>query len=111
MVGSLGYITMITGTPVRATVNLSAPTANRPAASVRFQAAPANNAVVYYGLGGMNIVTGENVLGVIAAPASATDGAFDFAEIIVHDMPAGLNLAHLYLQGTTGEIIIGSFTV
>ena len=81
------------------------------ATSVRLQAQPDNSGVVYVGLSGMEgSPSGPNLLGVIGKPASSTAASFDFFEVRFADIPAGLNLWDIFVDGTTGDGVIVSYT-
>ena len=111
MVGSLGIITLTAGTPVRLTVNQTTPANRLGAISVRIQAHPNNAGPVYVGLANMEASPlGPGLLGVIAKPVSATTGPYDSFEITINNIPAGLNLADLYVDGTTSDGVIVSYT-
>jgi hypothetical protein len=114
MIGSLGFVTVTTpATPVRATVNRPSPgtPADRIAAqTVRFQALPANQAVVYIGSQEMDKSTGDHVYAVIPAPASATDGPFADFTATVRGASAGLNVADFYIDADqAGDGVVVSY--
>lgn len=102
MMGSLGLVTVTAaGTPVRLTANRPTPTERLGAQSVRITPKPANAGVIYVGTSGMVVATGVGVLGAIPKPTSATTGPFDVFEIKQELLPAGLNLAELYLDAAS----------
>ena len=112
MIASLGKIVVTaSGTPVRATSNLSDPTARIGAQSIRFTVVPANTGLIYIGLSNMNISTGVGVLDVLPVPASATSGPFastDLAQVVI---PAGLNPADIYIDTShSGDGVYGAYT-
>lgn len=109
------YLALTTGTPVQVSsvvtlLGSSALGYGKWAQSVKLQAHPDNTAVAYIGLAGMNITTGLNVLGVLPKPSSATTGPFPSDTYSEPLAPNGLALEDLYVQGTTGDKIIVSFT-
>ena len=80
------------------------------AQSIQFQAHPSNAGIVYIGLAGMVTSTGLNVLAVLPKPVSATTGPFAselFSEMLA---PNGLSLDELYIDGTTNDLALISFT-
>lgn len=112
MLASLGIITIASGgTPTQITKNQTTPSQRLGAMRLRLQAHPNNAAPVYVGLAGMEASPiGPNLLGVIAKPAAATTGPFDTFEIGQEMIPAGLNLADIYIDGTTGDGVIACYT-
>lgn len=112
MIGSLGIISIASGgTPTQITKNQTTPSQRLAASKVRIQAHPNNAAPVYVGLAGMEASpTGPNLLAVIAKPVSATTGPFDFCELGgVGAVPVTLNLADIYIDGSTSDGVIVSY--
>lgn len=110
---SYGKLSVTTaGTPVRATLGQSDPTARIGLQSIQFQALPANTGLIYIGTAALNKSTGVGVLAVLPAPSSATTGPFASASFSEPLAPAGLNLADLYIDSTVnGESVYVSGTV
>lgn len=110
-----GAVTVATGgTPVRATVNQSDPTARVGLQSIRFQVLPGNTGVVYVrmkaGLADDRTVL-TVTLAILPAPASATSGPFAAYEVAPSG-PIGspFNLADFYIDAavnTNGVLISG----
>ena len=105
-----GYVPCTTGVNVRATVNVADPTNRIGAQAVLVQAKPGNTAAIYIGLASMDISTGVGVLGVIPAHADPTTGPFPSWTASQPNQMAGLNVADYYVQGTTGDGVIVSYT-
>lgn len=106
-----GYVACVTGSNVRATANLTDPTARVGAQAVLFQAHPDNAAIVYVGLYGMDPTTGVGVLGVLAAPTDAVAGPFPSFTAAQPVQAAGLNVNDFYVRGTTGDSVIVSYSL
>jgi hypothetical protein len=104
-----GYVACVTGTPVQVTTNLSDAPLRIAAQSVLFQAHPDNTGVVYVGLAGMDPATGVGVLGIIPAPADPTTGPFPSFTTAQPVLPASLNVADFYVEGTTGDSVLVSY--
>lgn len=101
---SLGLITIAAaGTPVQIT------TLDIIVKSVTFQAAPGNAGVLYVGLRGMNTGSGAGVLRAVPKPVSPTTGPFADATFSTYDIPGGMNLNLLYIDGTTNDKALVSF--
>lgn len=105
MLGTLGLIPIVAGgTPVPLSLT------NKAAQSIKLTPKPGNAGIVYVGLKGMNTTTGVNVIGVIPKPTSATTGPFEPFEIGLPVIPGGLNLAHIYIDGTTNDGVYAGYT-
>ena len=101
---SLGLITIAAGgTPVQITA------ADIIVKSVTFQAAPGNAGILYVGLRGMVTASGAGVLRAIPKPVSSTTGPFGDATFTTYDIPGGVNLNLLYIDGTTNDKALVSF--
>ncbi len=109
---SYGYVLVAAaGTPARLTANAAVPGDRVGAQSVMVQALPGNAGLVYVGLGGMNKTTGVNVLAILPKPASATTGPFPSVTFSEPTIPAGFNLADLYIDaGTNNDGVVVSIT-
>jgi hypothetical protein len=105
----LGKVTVPTGgTPERVTKNLTDPTARIGVQSIFLQALPSNTGIVYVRVRGNppadDRVTMAVTFGLIPAPTSATTGPFPSITISEPMIPAGFNLADLYLDvGVNGD--------
>ncbi len=80
------------------------------AQSIQLQAHPSNAGVVYIGKLGMNTTTGLGVLAVLPKPTSATTGPFPSQSFSEPLAPNGLSLDDLYVDGTTNDLVIVSYT-
>lgn len=110
MLGSLGIVT-ING-PVRITVNAPDQVQDAlrlGAVKVRIQAAPGNAGVVTVGLD-LDDSPQTLILGYIAKPANATTGPFDYFEIDLQDLPGGMNLYDIFVDGTTDDEVVVAYT-
>lgn len=106
---SFGYVTVGTpGTPVRATVHQTDPTARVGAQALLFQALHGNTGRVYIGLSGMDKTAGTGVLAVLPAPSDPTSGPFASFSPSQPLQFAGLNVADFYIDadvGTNGVVV------
>jgi hypothetical protein len=111
-VNSLGYINVASGgAPVRITDNETTPAARVGAQTVRLQALPGNEDIVFVGTAGLVISTGVGVLGVIPPPADPVEGPFAVWEMSVHNAPAAINLADIYIDCASADgAVVGSYT-
>ena len=110
MLGSLGIVT-ING-PTRITVNASDQVQQARklgAVKVRIQAVPTNAGIVTVLLNPDDTPLSE-FLGYISKPANATTGPFDVFEIDLQDLPGGMNLYDIAVDGTTNDQVVVSFT-
>lgn len=105
MYQTLGYVTVATGgTPVQATALAAGKLTNTQ--KIVVQAHPSNAGIGYVGRKGMNTTTGAGVCGVVPKPVNNTTGPF--AELVL-DAPTqlgGMQLADLYIDGTTSDKFI-----
>lgn len=103
-------------TPTRITNNLSSP-ANRVACqSIMFQVRPANTGLLYIihsptNTPGDETTTRRNVVAILPAPASATQGPFASFTIGLPTLPGPLNAADFWIEsGVTGDGCIATGT-
>lgn len=103
----LGKITVAAGgTPARVTQNLADPTARIGVQSIFLQALPTNTGIIYVRTRGVSgsladdRVTLAVTMGLIPAPTSATTGPFPSITLSEPVIPAGFNLADLYLDAS-----------
>ena len=109
---SFGKITIASGgTPVRLTSNETTPAARASVQSVTIQAGAGNAGIVYVGFVGMNTSSGAGVLALIPKPASTTTGPFSSASFSEVNAPAGINVADLYVDGTTNDVVYVSAAI
>lgn len=100
---SLGKVTATAGTPARATVNQTDPTARFPCHAILFQALSTNTGKVYImeGNNAFSAATYTKCLAVIAVP---TANSLPSASATVTYAPAAFNAADFYIDvQTTGE--------
>jgi hypothetical protein len=116
MVRSLGLVACVTSTPVRATANVPTffsgqlATDRIGAQGALFQADPGNVALAYIGVSAqMDPTTGKDVIGILSVPVSATQGPFASFSPSQPVTPASLNMADLWVLGTTGDAVLVSY--
>lgn len=103
----LGQIVTVAGaTPVRVTSNLADPTRNVPCQSLMFQARPENAGLVYILMTGSatpgdDRTTRRYVVGILADPASATQGPFASLSIGLPMSPNALNAADFWIESAS----------
>ena len=73
---------------------------------VVIQPHPSNAALAYVGNKDMDTSSGKGVIGVIPKPAAATTGPFTELVLDAPTQLGGMQLASLYINGTTGDKFI-----
>lgn len=103
---SLGVIRVpLVGIPIRATSNLPNPVERCAVHAVLFQVLPENSGRIYVGVAGMNRVTKDGVLGMLAVPTANVLPTFSMALTI---SPNAIHLHDIYIdadQNTDGVIV------
>lgn len=111
MTASLGKITVTSaGTPVRATINESDPTAPYHCHAFLVEAWPTNTGKIYIGMNGMNKTTGVELLAILAVPTANTSPTFSAT---IAYAPNALTISDIYIDaensndGALVSVVIG----
>lgn len=115
----LGKVTVIAGgTPARVTRNLADPSLRIGVQAIFLQALPTNSGIVYVRTRGASGNLADDrgtlavTLAVIPAPTSPTTGPFPSISLSEPVIPAGFNLADLYLDvGVDGDGVLVSAVI